>query len=261
MSKEIDEFSKMKNDTETNKNKYIENTMYFNIFMIIYKRIKIVRDSIKSLFTEKKKNIFVQDIFYEKKYLIKFTTIIKVLYNFLHDNPLTIFYDIHCISFLKINSLICKSFKILYNEQSFNILKKIYEENNKIIINFFTEFFFLLSKLLLIKEEEFDYKYKIAKNRKGFYFDEFKQNFEFFLKNDDFKMMIEFLDILSNDFKKICEDSDTLKPEEMDDNSIEIDSRDNCPICLEAIDEKDVHINDCNHIYHLECLKLQIKKI
>ena len=139
-------------------------------------------------------------------------------------------------------------------------MQKIYEENNKIIINFFTEFFFLLSKLILIKEEEFDYKYKIAKNRKGFYFEEFRENFEYFFKNEDFKMMIEFLDILSNDFKKICEDNDTLKPEEVDDNSIEIDKRDSCPICLDFTDEKDVHINDCNHVYHLECLKLQIEK-
>ena len=103
MAKEIEKFSKMKNDTESNKNKYIENTMFFNIFMIIYKRIKIVRDSIKSIFSEKNKNLIVKDIYYEKKYITKFTKIIKILYNFLRDNQLTIFYDIRCISFLKIH--------------------------------------------------------------------------------------------------------------------------------------------------------------
>jgi len=258
MEKEIKEFSKMKNETETKKNNFIEKTMYFNIFMIIYKRIKIIRDSLKEIMA--KKELFLQELFYEKKYIIKFTKIINILFNFLKDNKLNIFYDVRCIPFLKINSFICKTFKILYDSQTFMKFQKIYEENNKLILNFFTQFFFLISKILLSQEEQFDYNYRISKNRKGFYFNEFKKNFEIYFGYPNCKMMIDFLDILSNSFKNICDDKDTLNEKDVDDNSIDIDQRDSCPICLDFTDEKDVHLKDCNHIYHLECLKLQIKK-
>ena len=257
MAKEIEEFNKIKNESEL-KNDYIGKTMYFSIFMIIYKRIKIIRDSLKSL---ENKSIYIQELLYEKKYLLKLTQMMNILHNFLSDNKLNIFYDVRCISFLKINSFICKTFKALYREENFKRYQKIYEEDNEVISNFFTQFFFLLSKLLLKNEEQFDYNYKIAKNRKGFYFEEFKKNFEKYFGYPENKMMVDFLEILLKSFKKLCKDDDTLKAEDIDDNSIEIDQRDFCPICLDYTDNnKSVHLKDCNHIYHLECLNLQIKK-
>ena len=257
MAKEIEDFLKMKDEDEKKKNNYIEETMYYNIFIIIYKRVKNIRDSLKEILGFD--SFFRQDLFYEKKYIIKFTQILNILYNFLKENKLDIFYDVHCFPFLKINSFICKTFKILYSAKVFKKLNSIYEKNNKIILNFFSQFFFLLSGLLSTKEN-FDYKYKISKNRKGFHFEEFKLNFEKYFGYSDFKMMIDFLDILFKSFKIICKEDDTLKEEDVDDNSIEIDQRDSCPICLNYTDEKDVHLNICNHVYHLSCLKLQLEK-
>ena len=257
MAKEIEEFNKIKNEAES-KNIYIEKTMYFSIFMIIYKRIKIIRDSLKK--SLEMKSILIQELLYGKKYFLRFTEMMNILYNFLKDNKLDIFYDVRCTSFLKINSFICKTFKILYKEDNFKRYIKINEEDKEIISNFFTQFFFLLSKLLLNNEAQFDYHYKISKNRKGFYFEEFKKNFENYFGNENYKMMVDFLNILLKSFKRFCKDNDTLKEDDVDDNSIEIDQRDSCPICLDYTDENCVHLKDCNHIYHLECLKLQIKK-
>ena len=257
MAKEIEEFSKMKNETEQKKNSFIEKTMYFSIFIIIYKRMKIIRDSLKETF--EKKSLFNQELLYVKKYIFKFTQIMNILFNFLKENNLDIFYDTRCTPFLKVNSFICKTFKILCKEEIFVKLSLIYSDDYKLIYDFFTQFFFLLSKLLLSREDQFDYNYKIAKNRKGFHFEEFKNNFEKYFKSSDYKMMQDFLDILLNSFKKLCEDNDTLKETDVDDNSIEIDQRDICPICYDDFTtEKEVHLNDCNHPYHLECLKKQI---
>ena len=258
MSEEIENFSNMKNESEEKKNNFINNTMYFNIFMIIYKRMKIIRDSLEEIL--KVKILFNKGIIYDKKYIFKFTQIMNILFNFLKENNMDIFYDTRSIAFLKINSFICKTFKIIYKDEILNKFSKIYKENNELIIDFFTQLFFLLSKLLLSKEDQFDYNYKIAKNRKGFHFEEFKKNFEKNFQFSDYKMMHDFLDILSNSFKKLCDDNDTLKEEDVDDNSIEIDQRDSCPICLDYTDKKDVHLKDCNHVYHLECLKEQISK-
>ena len=258
MGKEIEELRKMRNSPEKEKNKYIENTLYFNIFLIIYKRIKIIINSFKEI--DKNTNLFNKDFSLEKKYIIKATKIMNILYNFLKGNKLYFFYEIDCISFLKINSFICKIFKVLYSEKNFQKLEKIYQNNNKIIFNFFTQFFFILSTLFLNEENYFEYNYKIAKNRKGFYFNEFNSNFKKYFRNDSFKMMNEILDILLNSFKKICPDNETLNIEEVDDNSIEIDKRDYCPICLELTGDEDVHLCGCNHKYHLNCLKMQISK-
>ena len=258
MKQEIEDFSKNRNEKDEKRNTYIENTLYYYIFMIIYKRTKIVRNSLKDIFNHTQ--IFSYDLLYIKKYLVKFTQIMNILYNFLKDNKLNMFYDIKCTLFLKINSFICKTFQTIYQEKDFKNYKIIFEKNDKIMDNFFTQFFFLLSLLLLNHQEQFNYNYKIAKNRKGFYFDEFKQNFKNYFGFQKYKMMNEFLDILSNNFKSLCNDNDTLKAEEVDDNSVDIDHRDTCPICLEFITEKDVHLNDCNHQYHLECLKLQISR-
>lgn len=183
----------------------------------------------------------------------------NILFNFLKENNLNIFYDTRCTPFLKINSFVCKTFKILCKKEIFVKLALAYNEDYKLIYDFFTQFFFLLSKLLLSREDQFDYNYKIAKNRKGFHFEEFKNNFEIYFKSSDYKMMQDFLNILLNSFKKLCEDNDTLKETDVDDNSIEIDQRDICPICYDDFTtEKEVHPNDCNHPYHLECLKKQI---
>ena len=256
MAKEIEEFSKMKNEGDDKKDTYIRTTMYFNIFNIIYERSKNVRNSLDKVLNIN--SFFTDDLLYKKKYILKYTQIMSILLNFLKENPINMFYDTKCTLFLKINSFIIKTFKVLYKEKVFEDLKKISEKNKKLMDNFYTQFFFLLSILLLSKNEQFDYNYKIAKNRKGFYFNEFKQNFNKFFGAQDYKMMNEFLDILSDTFKHLCDDGDTLKAEDVDDNSIEMDKRDSCPICLEYTNENDVHLNDCNHQYHLECLKKQI---
>ena len=72
--------------------------------------------------------------------------------------------------------------------------------------------------------------------------------------------MIEFLDILLNKFRQLCDDKDVLNLEDVNDNSIELDKRDSCPICLDFTDENDVHINPCNHVIHKKCLEELIKK-
>jgi hypothetical protein len=256
MAKEIEEFSKMKNEDGDKKDTYIKTTMYFNIFDIIYQRSKNVRNSLDNVLNIN--SCFKDDLLYKKKYIIKYTQIMSILLVFLKENPINMFYDTKCTLFLKINSFLIKTFKILYKEKVFEDLKIISENNKKLIGNFFTQFFFLLSILLLSKNEQFDFNYKIAKNRKGFYFNEFKQNFNKFFGAQDYKMMNEFLDILLDTFKHLCDDGDTLKAEDVDDNSIEMDKRDSCPICLEYTNENDVHLNNCNHQYHLECLKKQI---
>jgi len=254
MEKEIEEFIKMEKDK---KNSYIENTMYYNIFFIIYKRMKIIRDSVKKLLENEELFSNNLSLSFEKKYLDKFTQILNVLYNFVKDNKLNVFYDIRCIPFFKINSFICKTFKILYPELVFKKLQRINKDNQSVIYNFFYQLLYLLS-LLLTKEEQFDFSYKISKNRKGYHFEEFKQNFKKFFGETKYKEMFEFLEILSKFFNRICKDEDTFEEKDVDDNSIDIDDREPCPICLEYTNEKDVHLIICNHIYHLNCLKSYI---
>ena len=253
MEKEIEDFTKMEKDK---KNSYIEDTMYYNIFFIIYKRMKNIRDSVKKLFGNEELFSNNLSLSFEKKYLAKFTEILNVLYNFFKENKLNVFYDIRCIPFLKINSFISKTFKVLYPELIFKKLKKINEDDQSLIYNFFFQFLYLLS-ILLTKEDQFDFDfcYKISRNRKGFHFEEFRQNFNKFFRQTKYKDMIDFLDILSGFFKRICKDEDTLEEKDVDDNSIEIDERESCPICLEYTNDKDVHLNICNHVYHLSCLK------
>ena len=48
MEKELEEFKKKANDDNLAKSNYIEHTMYYNIFIIIYKRTKIIRESLNS---------------------------------------------------------------------------------------------------------------------------------------------------------------------------------------------------------------------
>ena len=256
MEKEIEEFIKMEKDK---KNSYIEDTMYYNIFFIIYKRMKNIRDSVKKLLGNEE--LFPNNLSFsfEKKYLSKFTQILNELYNFFKDNKLNAFYDIRCIPFLKINSFISKTFKIFYPELIFKKLKKIDEDDQSLIYNFFCQFLYILS-ILLTKEEHFDFSYTISKNRKGFHYEEFKQNFKKFFGQPKYKDMIDFFDILSESFNKICKDEDTFEDKEINDNSIEIDDRESCPICLEYTSEKDVHLNICNHVYHLNCLKSLLDK-
>ena len=258
MEKEIEDFIKMEKEK---KNSYIEDTMYYNIFFIIYKRMKNIRDSVKKLFGNEELFSNNLSLSFEKKYLAKFTQILNVLYNFFKDNKLNVFFDIRCIPFLKINSFISKTFKVLYPELIFKKLKKINEDDQSLIYNFFCQFLYILS-ILLTKEDQFDFdfSYKISKNRKGFHFEEFKQNFKKFFGQPKYKDMIDFFDILSKFFNRICKDEDTFEDKDMDDNSIEIDDKESCPICLDYTSEKDVHLTICNHVYHLNCLKSLLDK-
>lgn len=259
MANEMEEFKKKVKEDNTVKNNYIEHTMYYNIFIIIYKRIKIIRGSLLKIFENNL--LFESNIFYQKKYLIKFTKLLKIFYNFLMDNSLDMYYDISSTLFLKINSFICKTFKMLQNESVFKKIQNIYEEDKNIFDNFYTTFLFLISYLLIPKSQDgTEYYTQMAQNRKGFYFDIFKINFEKYFGYPECKTMIEFLDILLEKFRGLCKDEDCIKLEEVNDNSIDLDKRDSCPICLEYTNENDVHINPCNHVIHKKCLEDLISK-
>lgn len=165
-------------------------------------------------------------------------------------------YDINNICFLKVNSFICKTFKMLQQETFMKKLKNMYEEDPKKCEDFFTTYFFLVSLLLIYKDKNGEEYYtQMSRYRKGFYFDMFKINFEKYFGYPEFKVMIEFLDILQTQFRKSCDDKDVLKKEEVNDNSIDLDRREQCSICLEYTSEEDVHLNPCNHCFHMKCVK------
>lgn len=259
MDKELEEFRKKVNDDNLAKSNYIEHTMYYNIFIMIYKRTKIIRESLSKIFENN--FLFQNNMFYQKEYLSKFTKIIKIFYNFLTDNNMNMIFDTSSSCFLKVNSFVCKTFKVLHDENTLKKIQNIYEENSKMFDDFFTSFFFLLSHLLIMKDQNGrDFYYQMAQNRKGFYFEDFKINFEKLFGYPECKTMIEFLDILLNKFRQLCDDKDVLNLEDVNDNSIELDKRDSCPICLDFTDENDVHINPCNHVIHKKCLEELIKK-
>ena len=259
MAKEIDDYKgKLSNDT-LSKNNYIEHTMYYNIFLIIYKRTKIIRESLSQIFDDN--FLFEKNFFYQKKYLNKFTLILKIFYNFLLDNNLNLFYDTNNICFFKLNSFICKTYKLFHIEAVMKKLQNIYEKDFKTFEDFFTTFFFLSSYLLINKDNSgYEYYYQMAQNRKGFKFDLFKINFEKYFGYSECKTMVEFLDILLTKFKILCDDKDVLSPNEVNDNSVDMESRDQCSICLEYTDEKDAHLNPCNHVFHMKCIKDMISK-
>lgn len=257
MSEEINDYKNKEKEEKLARNNYIERTMYYSFFIIIYKRIKILRESLDKIINNNL--LFQNNIFYLIQYLIKFSKSLYLFYNFLTDNKLDIFNDLEGTCFLKINSFICKTFKLFHTEKSFQKFQDIYKEDPKLFEEFFSNFFFLLSYLLLQKDKNnSNYYYQMAQNREGFYFEKFKNNFEMYLGYPECRAMIEFLDILSNNFKKLCSDEDVSK--KVNDNSFDLDERDECPICLEYISDKDVHLNPCNHVYHLECLKKMIEK-
>ena len=259
MAKEIEDYKiKLSNDT-LSKNNYIEHTMYYNIFYIIYKRTKIIRQSLSEIFDDN--FLFEKNIFYHEKYLKKFTLVLKIFHSFLLDNNLNLFYDTNNIIFFKLNSFICKTYKLLHTESIMKRLQNIYEKDFKIFEDFFTTFFFLSSYLLISKDKSgYEYYYQIAQNRKGFKFDLFKINFEKYFGYAECKAMLEFLDILLAKFKILCDDKDVLNPNEVNDNSVDMESRDQCSICLEYTDENDAHLNPCNHIFHMKCVKDMITK-
>ena len=259
MAKEIDDYKNKLNEDTLNKNNYIEHTLYYNIFLIIYKRTKIIRESLSQIFDDN--FLFEKNIFYHEKYLKKFTSILKIFHNFLLDNNLNLFYDTNNISFFKLNSFICKTYKLFHTEAIMKRLQNIYEKNFKIFEDFFTTFFFLSSYLLISKDKSgYEYYYQIAQNRKGFKFDLFKLNFEKYFGYAECKSMLEFLDILLTKFKMLCDDKDVLNPNDVNDNSIDMESRDQCSICLDYTDENDAHLNPCNHIFHMKCVKDMIAK-
>ena len=75
-------------------------------------------------------------------------------------------------------------------------------------------------------------------------------------------MMLEFLDILLQKFRQLCNDNDVLNIDEVNDNSVDLDNVDKCAICLELTGDKntDAHIEGCNHVFHMECIKQMISK-
>ena len=254
ITKEMEEFKLKLNEEHLTKNNYIEHTLYYNIFLILYKRIKIIRNSIFEIFDNN--FLFENNTFYQRQYLNKFTNVLKTFYNFLNDHSLIMLYDINNICFLKINSFICKTFKVLHEEGLLKKLQNIFLEDLKTCEDFLTTFFYLVSLLLISKDKKGEEYYsQMARSRKGFYFDLFKINFEKYFGYPQCKIMIEFMDILQIQFRKSCDDKDVLKLEEVNDNSIDLENREQCAICLEYTEEKDVHLNPCNHCFHMKCVK------
>ena len=262
MTKELDEFKSKLNDDKLSKNNYIEHTMYYNIFLLIYKRTKIIRESLSEIL--KDNLLFEKNTFYQENYLMKLTKILKIFDNFFLDNNLTLFYDTNSICFIKLNSFICKIFKLLHDENILQKTQKIYKENPKIFEDFYTTFFFLISHIFINRDNigGENYYYQLARNRKGFYFEEFKFNFEIYFGYPECKMMLEFLDILLQKFRQLCNDNDVLNIDEVNDNSVDLDNVDKCAICLELTGDKntDAHIEGCNHVFHMECIKQMISK-
>mgnify|MGYP002624180264 CR=1 FL=1 len=248
------------------KNNYIKNTMYYNFFMIIYNRIKILRNSLNNIIN---KNTPFLDNELIKIYIVKLTYEFNKLNNFLVENELFICYDIQCILFLKINSFLCKTFKCLLNESNmknlyaFSLHSTNYDE---ITYQFFQQLFLVFLTILYNKNySHLDYYknflYELSKNRKGFHFKEVKDNIIKYFKDN--KKYTNLIDLLNNKitpfFESICKEEDTTNENEVNDNSIEIESRIVCSICQMDTPELDAHLKGCNHEYHIDCLKQLIK--
>ena len=75
-----------------------------------------------------------------------------------------------------------------------------------------------------------------------------------------YKDIIDLINnILTPYFEKLCPEEETRNLNEIDTNSIEENERNLCPICLSDDNSNFVHINDCGHEIHLECLKQQLQ--
>ena len=249
-----------------NKNNYIKNTMYYNFFMIIYNKIKILENSVNN--SIKEDQIFLPNELV-KIYIVKLTYALNIFNNFLLENELFICYDIQCILFLKINSFLCKTFKYLLTESNIEYLYRfsVYSINyNNIVYQLFNQLFMVFLTIIYNKNySELDYYknflYEISKNRKGFHFNEVKDNIiKYFKANKKYANLIDLLkNKVSPLFESICKEEDTINENEVNDNSIEIESRIVCSICQMDTPELDAHLKDCNHEYHMDCLKQLIK--
>jgi hypothetical protein len=234
--------------------------------MIIYNRIKILENSVNN--SLKDNNMFLPNELI-KIYIIKLTYALNIFNNFLQENELFICYDIQCILFLKINSFLCKTFKYLLTESNIEYLYRfsVYSINyNNIVYQLFNQLFMVFLTIIYNKNySELDYYknflYEISKNRKGFHFNEVKDNIiKYFKVNKKYANLIDLLkNKVSPLFESICKEEDTINENEVNDNSIEIESRIVCSICQMDTPELDAHLKDCNHEYHMDCLKQLIK--
>lgn len=102
-----------------------------------------------------------------------------------------------------------------------------------------------------------NFLYEIARNRKGFHFDRIKNNIsKYFKNNKNYKNIVDLLNKnLTKLFKEICQEEDVLNENDVNDNSIELESRVVCSICQMDEPELDAHLKDCNHEFHMECIK------
>ena len=244
-------------------NNYIKNTMYYSFFMLIYNRIKKIRNSLKECMEKE----IIPNKNFIKIYLVKLTYSLNMFYNFFVENELYMCYDINCILFLKINSFLCKTLKKLLTEKNIDYIYNLSIEENHDIVN---QFFLQLFKVIFIiiydkKHSQLDYYknylFEIAKNRKGFHFEQIKNNIiKLFKNNNNYNSIIELLkNKLSYLFELMCKEEDTIDEHEVNDNSIEIESRTICSICQMDSPELDAHLKDCNHEYHMDCIKMLIK--
>lgn len=268
MTEENKNYKPSSSETDINHhNNLIKNTMYYNMFMIIYNKIKILRDSLHQAIIEKNDLNNFENIKYLKIYILKFIKGLNIFYNFIMENDLLICYDINCILFLKINSFLCKTSKKLLTDENIKLLyllsSKIEED---IVKQFFTQLF-LVMWTIIYKKEYFEnnfYKkflFEISKNRKGFHFAQFRNSIiKYFQNNKDYIYIIEFLNnAMSNLFEYACIEVDTLDENDVNDNSFEIESRTICSICQMDSPTLDAHLKDCNHQYHMTCIKQLIK--
>ena len=195
-----------------------------------------------------------------KIFLVKLAYALNIFYNFLFENELFMCYDINCILFLKINSFICKTFKKLLSEDNLNILYSMSlnsKDDDDIVNQFFTQLFLVFSKDNYDSNYYKNYLYEIAKNRKGFHFNRIKTNIsDFFKNNNNYNNIIDLLNNkLTELFIGLCKEEDILDEKDVNDNSIEIESRIVCSICQMDEPELDAHLKDCNHEFHMICIK------
>ena len=163
----------------------------------------------------------------------------------------------------------CKTFKYLLDERNIKYLNRfsLYSINNENIVYQLFNQLFSVFLTILYNNNYFqldyykNYLYEISKNRKGFHFKEVRDNIiKYFKNNNNYTNLIDLLNNkISPLFESVCKEEDTANENEVNDNSIEIESRIICPICQSDTPELDAHLKDCNHEYHEDCLKRLIR--
>ena len=158
------------------------------------------------------------------------------------------------------NTRIRKSFRIKeYNKSKFNVI--VVKSLNNLLQDFnnancYKKKIILFNKIFDVVLDNFDIIVQQPNNRIGFLFTMFKKSFEVkcFLEKE-----IENGEKIHKIYKKYSKKfycfettyinyifQNLIKPPTQTSND--------CPICLENIDKKDIIVTDCSHCFHKKCL-------